>query len=170
MTGRLSRHCAGEFLSVLEDLELPLISWGVTSGSLAHDEILDTIAAALAAHQAGHEHEPAAVLQELLRTALVFRVPRSSLPSDPWPKPGVRASSCAPQPSALDKNWCRSNRLNPSSRNRLWGRTDPPAYGPSEKDSARDSSSHAWRRSLSPRRSSSSGLLPVCIRSTPSNP
>lgn len=81
MTQQLEPRFAAELLSALEDLELPLLSWGVTSGTLAHDEVLETIDRHLAARRAEREHaEPEEVLERLLRAALLFRIPRSSPP------------------------------------------------------------------------------------------
>jgi ATP-dependent helicase Lhr and Lhr-like helicase len=78
---RLDRLCAAKLLDALEDAELPLLSWGVTSGSLAHDEVLEIIdryrPAASAEHDHGTDEE---MLDSLLRTALLFRLPRSSPP------------------------------------------------------------------------------------------
>lgn len=78
---RLDSRCAASLLDALEDAELPLLSWGVTSGSLAHEEVLEIIEQ----HQAGgagqHEHgTPEGTLDGLLRAALLFRLPRSSPP------------------------------------------------------------------------------------------
>jgi ATP-dependent Lhr-like helicase len=81
VTQQLESRFAAGLLNALEDLELPLLSWGVTSGTLAHDEVLETIDRQLAAHRAGHEHiEADEVLGSLLRAALLFRIPRSSPP------------------------------------------------------------------------------------------
>lgn len=81
MTGRLDIGFASDLLSNLEDLELPLLSWGVTNGTLAHDEILETIERQVTAQSARYGyHEPGDVLQSLLRAALLFRVPNSSPP------------------------------------------------------------------------------------------
>ncbi len=81
MTRQLSSRITAELLNALEDLELPLLSWGVTSGTLAHDEVLETIDRFLTAHLAeceGAERED--VLGSMLRAALLFRIPRSSPP------------------------------------------------------------------------------------------
>ena len=81
MSRQLSSECADELLNALEDLELPLLSWGVTSGTLAHNEVLETIDRFLMAHPDecdGAETED--VLGSLLRAALLFRIPRSSRP------------------------------------------------------------------------------------------
>ena len=43
------RVSPGDLLSRLEDLELPLLSWGVTDGALSEDEVLEAIDHALAA-------------------------------------------------------------------------------------------------------------------------
>ena len=43
MSRQLSSRGTDALLNALEDLELPLLSWGVTSGTLAHDEVLETI-------------------------------------------------------------------------------------------------------------------------------
>lgn len=79
MTGALDPRLAGDLLNTLEDLELPLLSWGVTNGTLAHDEVLETIEHYLSAYRGSDGYiEPEEVLQTLLRAALLFRIPRSS--------------------------------------------------------------------------------------------
>jgi ATP-dependent helicase Lhr and Lhr-like helicase len=82
VTGQLDPGFASDLLSTLEDFELPLLSWGVTNGTLAHDEVLEIIVRQIAAHSAqrGYIESPELVLQRLLRAALLFRVPGSSPP------------------------------------------------------------------------------------------
>ena len=81
MTPRLTPGFASSVLNALEDLELPLLSWGVTTGTLAHDEVLDTIDRELIADQtAPADLTPADVLEALLRHALLFRIPAISPP------------------------------------------------------------------------------------------
>ena len=78
---RLDRRCAAELLDALEDAELPLLSWGVTSGFLAHDEVIDIIDQHQASACAGHgDCAPEEILDSLLRAALLFRLPNSSPP------------------------------------------------------------------------------------------
>ena len=77
----LGRVCAASLLDALEDAELPLLAWGVTSGSLAHDEVLGIIDRHHAAGGAEHDHgADEEILESLLRAALLFRLPRSSPP------------------------------------------------------------------------------------------
>ncbi|WP_327116675.1 protein DpdJ [Nocardia sp. NBC_01730] len=75
MTTDLSREFAGHLLNVLEDLELPLLSWGVTDGALSESEVLEEIADALATHpQPPVGSTPEDVLDELRNRALLFRI------------------------------------------------------------------------------------------------
>jgi ATP-dependent helicase Lhr and Lhr-like helicase len=79
--GQLDLGLAADLLNALEDLELPLLSWGVTSGTIAHDEVLETIEQRVKAQSEQYGHaEPGEILQMLLRAALLFRIPRSSPP------------------------------------------------------------------------------------------
>ena len=70
MTKQLKEEVAGELLNRLEDLELPSLSWGVTTGALSRDEVLDVIAA-YAVNRPGDlpEADPAEILDDLLDAA-----------------------------------------------------------------------------------------------------
>lgn len=79
MTAHLDAGLAGEILDALENLELPLLSWGVTGGTLAHDEALRAIDEVLARSQASPPDLTAEdALAALLRHALLLRIPTSS--------------------------------------------------------------------------------------------
>jgi len=81
VTLQLEWTVASAILTGLEDLELPLLSWGVTSGTLAHDEVLGVINDQLAAGDARiAAMDPDDVLQVLLRQALLFQIPATSPP------------------------------------------------------------------------------------------
>ncbi|MGS2616365.1 protein DpdJ [Micromonospora sp. LZ34] len=64
-------------LDDLEDLELPLLSWGVTSGVIARDEVLAAIEERLL-HPDAPDVLADEVLEELERRGLVIEIPRSS--------------------------------------------------------------------------------------------
>ncbi|MFI9811653.1 protein DpdJ [Saccharothrix variisporea] len=69
----------GHLLNRLEDLELPLLAWGVTSGALSEGEVLDTVETALAHHPDAPRHLTASqVKQTLINAGLLFPVPHSS--------------------------------------------------------------------------------------------
>jgi ATP-dependent helicase Lhr and Lhr-like helicase len=72
---RLSPKVAGELLSALEDLELPSLQWGVTSGMLSQDEVLTVIEDFMAGHPGDFPDEADGVLEDLLDEALLFKVP-----------------------------------------------------------------------------------------------
>ncbi|MGA4792243.1 protein DpdJ [Nocardia sp. AB354] len=79
MTLDLSREFSGHLLDMLEDLELPLLSWGVTDGALSESEVLEKIAVALATHpQAPPRSAAEDVLEELQDRALLLRIRPSS--------------------------------------------------------------------------------------------
>lgn len=64
-----------DLLSALEDRELPLLSWGVTTGALSEDEVLATIADALHRHPKAPRHLSFdVVLQHLLDRALLYPI------------------------------------------------------------------------------------------------
>ncbi|MGW3809334.1 protein DpdJ [Micromonospora sp. NPDC005113] len=70
-------------LNRLEDLELPLLSWGLTEAALSHDEVREVLQAAVDDDfAAGRTDGPdeAVYLAELLRRALLHRVPGTSPP------------------------------------------------------------------------------------------
>jgi ATP-dependent Lhr-like helicase len=76
---QLSSRSTDALLNALEDLELPLLSWGVTGGTLAHDEVLEAIDRFLMTHPDESDGaEPEDVLRSLLRAGLLFLIPRSS--------------------------------------------------------------------------------------------
>jgi ATP-dependent Lhr-like helicase len=80
MKSQLDARVAGEVLNVIEDLELPLLSWGVTGGELSREEILEAIEGYRAEHPEAGLGDAGNVLDSLLRAALVFQVPISSPP------------------------------------------------------------------------------------------
>ncbi len=81
MTQNIDREFAGYLLSGLEDLELPLLSWGVTDGALSEDEVLEAIDHVLAARpQAAASAVPGDIRDFLQDRALLFRVPGSTPP------------------------------------------------------------------------------------------
>jgi hypothetical protein len=81
MTQPVDRESAGYLLSALEDLELPLLSWGVTDGALSEEEVLEAINGALARHlQVGGDRGAADIRDFLQDRALLFRIPGSTPP------------------------------------------------------------------------------------------
>ncbi|WBB72596.1 protein DpdJ [Micromonospora sp. WMMD1128] len=72
-----SRRFLSGVLDDLEDLELPLLSWGVTSGVVARDEVLAVIEERLLGPDAP-DLLADEVLEELERLGLLLEVPRSS--------------------------------------------------------------------------------------------
>lgn len=81
MTSQPDHEFAGYLLSGLEDLELPLLSWGVTDGALSEAEVLGVIDDVLANHADGTGSAGSVgVLDFLQDQALLFRVPGSSPP------------------------------------------------------------------------------------------
>ena len=80
MTQRIDPEFAGNLLSSLEDLELPLLSWGVTDGALSEDEVLEAIDTALAARPDSGGTASGDIRDFLQNQALLFRVPGSSPP------------------------------------------------------------------------------------------
>jgi ATP-dependent helicase Lhr and Lhr-like helicase len=78
---RLDAKLAGELLTALEDLELPSLQWGVTSGMLSRDEVLEAINEFMLKHSGGFPDKDAdETLEELLDKALLFKVPAQSPP------------------------------------------------------------------------------------------
>jgi hypothetical protein len=76
---RIGHSFANALLNRLEDLELPLLSWGVTSGALAEAEVLDVIDQVLTVHPnppPGLSAEE--VLEQFRDLGLLFRIPGSS--------------------------------------------------------------------------------------------
>src|SRR5580700_606047 len=81
MTLRIDRELTGQLLSGLEDLELPLLSWGLTDGVLSEDEVLTSIDATLAGDPDGARGWASGDVRDfLVDRALLFRVPGSSPP------------------------------------------------------------------------------------------
>ena len=81
MTKRLKEAVAGELLNRLEDLELPLLSWGVTTGALSRDEILEVIESyARDCPSDLSDTDAAEILDDLLDAALLFKVLDTSPP------------------------------------------------------------------------------------------
>lgn len=81
MTAGLDRGTAAEFLTALEDLELPLLQWGITEGALTKDEVLgaiEVVAARIAPDSVFAD--PEEILEQLKDRALLVRVPGSSPP------------------------------------------------------------------------------------------
>ncbi|RGA04256.1 DEAD/DEAH box helicase [Microbispora triticiradicis] len=79
MTGSLGREFVGDLLNKLEDLELPLLSWGITEGALSEIEVLETIFDCLAGHpHAPQDLSPEEVLDKLRDSAILFQVPAQS--------------------------------------------------------------------------------------------
>jgi ATP-dependent Lhr-like helicase len=75
------KKATSELLSALEDLELPLLSWGVTGTALTLDEVLEVIEAQRANVGDYGPPPPAAdLLEYLVEEALLFKVPESSPP------------------------------------------------------------------------------------------
>jgi ATP-dependent helicase Lhr and Lhr-like helicase len=78
---RLAKTVAGELLSRLEDLELPALQWGVTSGMLAQDEVLEAIEGFVLEHPGDFQGQDSdEILDDLLDAALLFKVPAQSPP------------------------------------------------------------------------------------------
>ncbi len=81
MTSRLKEEVAGELLNRLEDLELPSLSWGVTTGALSRDEVLSVIETYALDHPSRlPDVGPAEILDNLLDAALLFKVLDTSPP------------------------------------------------------------------------------------------
>jgi ATP-dependent helicase Lhr and Lhr-like helicase len=82
VTSRLSGRFPSEFLSELlddlEGLELPLLAWGVTTGSLSRDEVMSTISEHLAAGGAPADATAEEVRDALLDAALLVQVPNTT--------------------------------------------------------------------------------------------
>ncbi|MFD8386986.1 protein DpdJ [Streptomyces sp. NPDC059679] len=71
----VDRAFANELLNRLEDLELPLLSWGVTEGSLAEEDVLDCIEECLDAYPNPPIPSAIEILREMQGRALLFKVP-----------------------------------------------------------------------------------------------
>lgn len=68
----------GQLLSNLEDRELPLLSWGVTTGALSKDEVLNVVETALGTHgDAPADLSGTQVVQYMIDAGLLFQVPDS---------------------------------------------------------------------------------------------
>lgn len=81
MTRRLDAKVVGELLNALEDLELPSLEWGVTSGMLSQDEVLEVIEGFVRQHPGDCQgKETDEVLDDLLNAALLFKIPAQSPP------------------------------------------------------------------------------------------
>ncbi len=80
MTGPQEQGFVGEALSALEDRELPLLSWGVTSGALSRDEVLEILDRYLAANPVDPPTTAEAMLAFLTGRALLLQLPGSSPP------------------------------------------------------------------------------------------
>jgi hypothetical protein len=80
MTGPQDPSFVGEALSALEDNELPLLSWGVTSGALSRDEVLEVLERYLASNPPHPPTTAEALLAFLTGRALLLQLPGSSPP------------------------------------------------------------------------------------------
>jgi len=79
MTPGDDREFAGHVLTQLEDLELPLLSWGVTTGTLSEAEVLEAIGSAIDAHPSYSGTVTAEDGRDQLEErGLLFRLPGSS--------------------------------------------------------------------------------------------
>jgi ATP-dependent Lhr-like helicase len=81
VTIQLEEKVAGELLTALEDLELPALQWGVTTGALSAAEVQSVIDEFMLARPEdfpGAEAED--VLECLVKKALLFEVPAESPP------------------------------------------------------------------------------------------
>ncbi|NBE85424.1 protein DpdJ [Micromonospora rubida] len=79
MTSPLPLPDLSDLLDALEDLELPLLAWGVTNGALAHSEIVGLIENQIdTGHLAALNAQ--GVIQTLIEQGLLFRLPGSSPP------------------------------------------------------------------------------------------
>ncbi|WP_286158128.1 protein DpdJ [Streptomyces sp. CB03911] len=65
-------------LNALEDQELPLLTWGVTGGTLSKDEVQDTLRSFVDSDPEAAAHGEERLLRELLNRGLLFKVPDSS--------------------------------------------------------------------------------------------
>jgi ATP-dependent Lhr-like helicase len=80
MTGPHDPGFVGQALSALEDRELPLLSWGVTSGALSRDEVLEILDGHLATNPVDPPTTAEALLAFLTGRALLLQLPGSSPP------------------------------------------------------------------------------------------
>jgi len=79
VTQPLPPAALSEVLDALEDRELPLLSWGVTTGALAHDEITTLIDDMIDAGRID-ALRTSDVIDQLLANALLMRLPNTSPP------------------------------------------------------------------------------------------
>ena len=78
MTEWFGKESTSALLDALEDLELPLLSWGVTGGALSSEEVLEAIERHCTSQDdSDSAPSPAAFLSHLVDKALLFRVPES---------------------------------------------------------------------------------------------
>ncbi|MEU8132139.1 protein DpdJ [Streptodolium elevatio] len=75
-----SRALLGRALTALEDLELPLLSWGVTEGALAHDEVLHALWKLAEDDPDAARVGAEGLLASLQQRHLLFRLPESGSP------------------------------------------------------------------------------------------
>lgn len=78
MTSRLDGRFLSELLDDLEGLELPLLAWGITTGSLSRDEVMSTIGEHLTAGRAPADATAEEIRDALLDAALLFQVPNTT--------------------------------------------------------------------------------------------
>ncbi|MFF2818996.1 protein DpdJ [Kitasatospora cineracea] len=74
----MDRELLGRVLNALEDQELPLLTWGVTGGTLSKDEVRDILQSFVDSDPAAASCGEDGLLKELLRRGLLFKVPDSS--------------------------------------------------------------------------------------------
>ncbi|WP_181785239.1 protein DpdJ [Streptomyces phytophilus] len=76
--GSASRELLGRILNALEDRELPLLSWGVTGGSLSKFEVREVLQSFTVSDRGAAEIGEDRLLRELLERGLLFAVPDAS--------------------------------------------------------------------------------------------
>lgn len=76
--GGASRELLGRILNELEDRELPLLSWGVTGGTLSKDEVCDVLQSFTFSDREAAAVGQDRLLRELTERGLLFAVPDSS--------------------------------------------------------------------------------------------
>ncbi|MFJ5884349.1 protein DpdJ [Kitasatospora cineracea] len=74
----VDRRLLGRVLNALEDQELPLLTWGVTGGTLSKDEVRDTLQSFVDSDPEAAGWGEKKLLQELIVRGLLFKVPDSS--------------------------------------------------------------------------------------------
>lgn len=77
MIPQLGHEFAGQLLNDLEDLELPLLSWGVTTGTLSQQEVVEVVTNRINSEE-DLQYDTEDVLDRLEQDGLLFRVPGTS--------------------------------------------------------------------------------------------